>query len=95
MVETVGFNEQFWMDRGATPHTEKLRLIERFTRPDFHTMKYQLTIDDPGAYTAALVDRTYEFTWSEGRELFEYVCQQSNFAHELMVGRWRKSTVLR
>jgi hypothetical protein len=90
VVETVGFNEKFWMDRGATPHTEKLRLIERFTRPDFHTMKYQLTIDDPGAYTAPWTTDTYEFTWSEGRELFEYVCQQSNYAHELMVGTMEK-----
>ena len=34
VVDTVGFNERFWMDRGATPHTEKLHLIERFTRTD-------------------------------------------------------------
>ena len=25
-------------------------------------------------------------TWSPNAELFEYVCQQSNYAHELMVG---------
>jgi hypothetical protein len=90
VVDTVGFNERFWMDRGATPHTEKLRLVERFTRTDFHTMKYQITVDDPGAYTAVWTTEPYELTWSEGRELFEYVCQQSNYAHELMVGAMEK-----
>ena len=90
VVDTVGFNERFWMDRGATPHTEKLHLIERFTRTDYHTMNYQITVDDPGAYTAVWTTEPYEFTWSEGRELFEYVCQQSNFAHELMVGTMDK-----
>jgi hypothetical protein len=25
-------------------------------------------------------------TWDPDEELFEYQCQQSNFAHELMVG---------
>jgi hypothetical protein len=29
-------------------------------------------------------------TWENGTELFEYVCQQQNFAHELMVGQFEK-----
>ena len=49
---TVGFNERAWIDRAGSPHTEKLRFIERFTRTDSNTMKYEVTIDDPGAYTA-------------------------------------------
>jgi len=86
VVDTVGFNEKFWMDRRGSPHTEKLHFIERFTRTDHDTMKYQATVADPGAYTATWSSDTFSMTWSPNQELFEYVCQQSNYAHELMVG---------
>ena len=49
-------------------------------------MKYQVTVDDPGAYTATWSSDVFTMTWSPKAELFEYVCQQSNYAHELMVG---------
>ena len=50
-VDTRGFNEDFWFTNGGLPHTDKLRLIEKFTRTDFDTLQYDVTIDDPGAYT--------------------------------------------
>ena len=28
--------------------------------------------------------------WEAGTELFEYQCQQANYAHELMVGEYKK-----
>ena len=46
-----GFNEDFWFTNGGLPHTDQLQLIEKFTRSDFDTLKYEVTIDDPGAYT--------------------------------------------
>src|SRR5262245_17178110 len=52
VVDSVGYNEKFWVDRGRVPHTEQLHMVERFTRTDSNTMKYQVLIDDPGAYTA-------------------------------------------
>jgi hypothetical protein len=52
VVDTVGFNEGFWIDRGQLPHTSQLHLIEKYTRTALDTMKYELTIDDPGAYTS-------------------------------------------
>ena len=90
VVETVGFNERAWIDRAGSPHTEKLRFIERFTRTDSNTMKYEVTIDDPGAYTATWSTAPFTMTWNPDRELFEYQCQQSNYAHELMVGTMDK-----
>jgi hypothetical protein len=85
IVDTVGFNEKFWLDRGQTVHTEKMHLIERFTRLDMNNMRYQATFDDPGAYTAPWTGE-FDIRWLPGDELFEYVCQDNNLAHELMVG---------
>ena len=85
VVDTVGFNESFWIDRGQIPHTDQLHLVEKYTRTALDTMRYELTIDDPGAYTARFTG-TSSLRWENGTELFEYVCQQQNQAHTLMVG---------
>src|SRR5262245_51282911 len=86
VVETTGFNEGFWMDRAGSPHTEKLRFVEKFTRTDFDTMRYEVTVDDPGAYTETW-SNTFQMRWNGGQELFEYVCQDNNFAPVLLVGQ--------
>jgi len=89
VVDTVGFNEDFWMDRGLLPHTTQLHTLERFTRTAFDTLRYELTIDDPGAYTAPFTGRM-DLKWENGTELFEYVCQEENYAPTLMVGEGTK-----
>jgi hypothetical protein len=89
VVDTVGFNEDFWLDRGNMPHTSALHLIEKFTRTAFDTMRYELTVDDPGAYTATF-SGTSNLRWEPNTELFEYVCQQQNYAPLLMVGQGTK-----
>jgi hypothetical protein len=60
--------------------------VERFTRTAFDTLRYEVTIDDPGAYTAPFSGRM-ELKWEDGTELFEYVCQEENYAPTLMVGQ--------
>jgi hypothetical protein len=73
------------MNRDALPHTDRLHLVERLTRTDFYTLKYEVTIDDPGAYTAAWTTG-FSMQWTPDLELFEYICQDNNYAPELMVG---------
>jgi len=85
VVDTTGFNERFWIDRWGLPHTQQLHVIERFTRVDGSTLKYEVTIDDPGAYTAAWTSGLL-LRWDSTQELFEYVCQDNNLAPQLMVG---------
>jgi hypothetical protein len=85
VIETVGLSEKFWLDRQGTPHTEKLRMTEKLTRTDYNTMKYEVTIDDPGTYTRTWTSG-FNLRWVANSELFEYVCQDNNFASDLMVG---------
>src|SRR5690606_9120158 len=86
VIDSVGFNEDFWWERRGLPHTEQLHAIERFTRTSDGLISYEITIDDPGAYTAPFTGG-FNLRWNEGVELFEYVCQQANYADELMVGQ--------
>ena len=84
-IDTVGFNEGAWMDRYGMPHTDQLHMLERVTRVDFNTLNYEVTIDDPGAYTAPWKSG-YTKQWEAGTDLFEYICQENNYAPELMQG---------
>ena len=70
VVDTTGYNETFWLDRRGLPTTEKLRTLERFTRTDELTIKYEVTIDDPGAYTSTW-KTGFNLRWEDGTELFE------------------------
>jgi hypothetical protein len=85
VVDTTNFHEGFWLDRKGLPHTEKLHVVERWTRTDYDTIEYEVMVDDPGAYTQPWSTKV-NLRWEAGTELFEYVCQQANYAHELMVG---------
>jgi hypothetical protein len=82
VVDTVGFNERFWMDRPGTPHTEQLHLIERYTRTDYVTMKYEITVDDPGAYTKPWTGG-FMMAFTPGQESFEFICQDNNRTPEI------------
>jgi hypothetical protein len=85
VVDTRGYNEGFWFDRTGLPHTDRLHLIERFTRTDSKTLKYEVVIDDPGAYTKTW-SGGFLLGWEPEQELFEYICQDNNTASELLVG---------
>jgi hypothetical protein len=85
VVDTIGYNEGFWMDRRGSPTTEKLHTLERFTRTNAATIRYETLVDDPGAYTKQW-SSAFDLRWENGTELFEYVCQQMNYAPTLMVG---------
>ena len=78
VVDTIGFNERFWFSREGLPHTEQLHLIEKFTRPEYNTLRYEVTIDDPGAYTKPW-SGGWAIPWSNTTdEMYEYMCQENN-----------------
>jgi hypothetical protein len=76
VVETRGFNEDFWFTNGGLPHTSQLRLTERFSRPNFDTLRYEVTVDDPGAYTKPWSAR-WDLRWVGGEELPAHFCQDN------------------
>jgi hypothetical protein len=84
VVDTVGFNEKMWFDSDGSPHTNQLHLIEKYTRVSLEKLKYEITVDDPGAYTKPWTSGFYMF-WTPG-ESFQFVCQDDNLAITLMVG---------
>ena len=80
VVDTIGFNERFWMTNGGLPHTEALHLTERFTRTGPDDILYQFTVEDPASFTrpwsAELPMRRTD------EHVYEYACHEGNYGME-------------
>jgi len=86
VIDTIGFNERFWFSNGGLPHTENLRLTERISRPDFNALKYEVTVNDPGAYTRPWT-ASWNLEWQAGQDIEEYFCQDNPRDAEHMAGK--------
>ncbi len=65
-----------WLGIEGHPHTEALRITERFHRRDFGHMDLEMTIDDPKTFTRPFSFRM-DKTLVPGRtDLFESVCER-------------------
>jgi len=54
VVDTIGFNDQTFVDNYRTPHTSQLHVTERFKLIDGgKTLDVSFTVEDPGAFYAA------------------------------------------
>jgi hypothetical protein len=76
VVETTNLTDELTI--GRMPHSEELKLTERFTRIDPEMIDYVVTVDDP---------RTFERPWTfrltlttqPDYEVLEYSCHEGNF----------------
>ena len=79
VVDVIGFNDKTWLGvGGATLHTEALLVIERYSRVDFDTISYQVTIDDPKAFTKTWSPPPSFLSLRPGERLHEYECIENN-----------------
>lgn len=85
VVESDAFNERFWFSNGGLPHTESLHLTEKFSRPDFDTLRYEVTVNDPGTYTRPWTS-AWTLRWIAGQDIPEYFCQDDSKDEPHMVG---------
>jgi hypothetical protein len=74
VVDTTNFS----IDGGFRGASKNLHLIERFTRVDAESLRYEFTIDDPETWTKK---------WSVAmpmvkstEQMFEYACHEGNYA---------------
>jgi hypothetical protein len=76
VVDTTGFNDRGWVDYRMTPQTEKLHVIERYTRPDLGHLELEITVEDPGAYTRPWKIRRRMLLAPKTEEIQEYICNE-------------------
>ena len=75
VIESSGYNEKFWLP-GGLPHTDLMHATERLTRVDYGHMKYEITINDPGAYTREW-KASWTMRWLDGQDTQEHYCQDN------------------
>jgi hypothetical protein len=74
VVETVGLRDGGWLDvNKGHPHSDALRLTERFERVTFGRMNLTITVDDPKAYLRPFTYRA-SFEVRPDTDLLESFC---------------------
>ncbi len=76
VVESSGFRDDGWLDVNGSPFTDRLKLTERFRRPDVGTMQIDVTVDDAKAYTRPFTVRVNHRLLADD-ELIEFVCAEN------------------
>jgi hypothetical protein len=85
VVDSAGFNDRTWLDRAGHPHSENLRVTERFRRADFGHMQFQITYDDPETLTKPL-SFSLAVNYAADTDMLENVCNESDPNKAHMVG---------
>ena len=83
VVDTAGYNDRTSLDLAGHPHTEALRMTERFRRRDAGHLELQVTLDDPKAYNKPW-KLPMEFALIPDGELIEYVCENERDSTHLV-----------
>src|SRR5580704_1655729 len=83
VVTTAGYNDRTTIDLAGHPHTEALRMTERYHRRDVGHLDVQVTLEDPKAYTRPWT-LPMEFTLIPDGQLIEYVCENERDSRHLV-----------
>lgn len=78
VVDTIGIRGDTSFDASPLTHSDQLTVGERIYLKDPKTLVVDLTVTDPGAFTAPWkVRRTYRHGGPDAR-IMEYVCEENN-----------------
>lgn len=76
VVTSSGFTEQSWLDGGGHPHSEALRMTERYRRTDAGHLEVQITLTDPKVLKAPITATQHYLLIPDG-DLIEYCCTEN------------------
>ena len=77
VVESNGYNNQTWLHARGLPHSESLRITERYRRPDFGHIQLDVTYEDPDSFDEPLT-AVIEMQFVADDELLETVCNEAS-----------------
>jgi hypothetical protein len=94
VVDATAFNDQTWFDRSGNFHSDKLHVVERYTRVAPDQLSYEATIEDPDVFTRPWkISMPLYRRVEKNAQLMEFKCVE--FVVELMYGQWRKNPLPR
>jgi hypothetical protein len=75
VVDTVGFNDK--TEISGFKHSESLHMIERFSRPNYDTLQYEATLEDPNVFVRPFtVTRSFALR-PDLNKIDEFVCENN------------------
>jgi hypothetical protein len=77
VVESTGYDDRTWLGAAGFPHSETMRLEERYQRVDRDTINFTLRIDDPQAYTKTWIALARVFKLRPRAEIRQGYCVAS------------------
>ena len=86
VVESAGFNDKTWLGSSGYPHSEDMRVTERYHRVDHDTIVYDITVTDPKAYAQPLVGPHRTMKLRPKDEIGEEICvpsEEKSFANRI------------
>ena len=76
VVDTIGFNDRSWLDVRGTPHSEEMRVEERFRRRDYGHLDLTVTITDAKTFTRPITFSVV-LDLMPDTELLEHYCAEN------------------
>lgn len=86
IVESAGFNDKTWLGSTGYPHSEDMRVTERYQRVDHDTILYDITVSDPKAYTQPIVGPHRPMKLRPKDKIVEEICvplEEKSFAQRV------------
>jgi hypothetical protein len=85
VVESTGYKEATWLDFAGHPHSEALRITERYRRLSLGHMEIEETFHDPEIYSRPLTVNV-KATLVPDTDLLEYVCSENERDRPKLIG---------
>lgn len=86
VVESFGFNDRTWLDHDGHPHTEALRMTERYRRRDFGNLDLDVTLSDPTVYSKPWTV-SVRAELAPDTEMIEWVCAENGSRVDHYIGK--------
>lgn len=76
VIESNGYNDRTWLTREGLPHTDRLRITERYRRLDFGHITLDISYEDPGTFIEP-VQATIDLVNQPDNNMLEVICNES------------------
>jgi hypothetical protein len=86
VVDSFGFNDRTWLDHDGHPHTEALRMTERYRRRNFGNLDLEVTFSDPAVYARSWTVAV-RAELAADTALLEWVCNEQRSMLDHWVGK--------
>jgi hypothetical protein len=89
VIDVTDLNDQTWFDRAGNFHSDKMRVVERYTRTSLDVISYEATIEDPNVFTHPWkISMPLYRRQEKNAQLLDFKCVE--FVEELLYGQYRK-----